>query len=164
MAGEAKMNTNGRVRDEEPNVTGSFSGLAHDAIELAELQAQLFTLDVKSATQRTRTSIMLSIIGVCMLLGSIPVALHTLAELLVEQAGWSQTAGFAVATLVGIGLSLGFLAVAWTRFRTGLNAMQRSREELNRNIAWIKSNLRNRAAAENARERARESESPRSPR
>ena len=35
------MNSNGRVREEEPNVATSFSELAHDVIELAELQAQL---------------------------------------------------------------------------------------------------------------------------
>lgn len=136
------MNTNGRVRDKEPNVAASFSELTHDVIELAELQTQLFALDIKSTTQKTRTSLMLAVLGICLLLGSIPVALYALAELLVEQAAWSHAAGFGLATLIGLGLSGGILAAGYIRLTKGLGALQRSREELSRNIAWIKSTLR----------------------
>jgi hypothetical protein len=141
------MNTNGRVRDGEPNVTASFAELAHDVIELTELQAQLFALDVKETAQKTRTSMILTVVGASVLLGSIPVALFALAELFVEQLGWSQAAGFAVATLVGLVLSGSILAAGWLLFKSGLNTMQRSREELSRNIAWIKSSLRTRPMA-----------------
>src|SRR3954447_24936492 len=130
MDGETKMNTNGRVRDEEPNVATSFSGLAHDVIELGELQAQLFVHDVKSTTQKTRTSLLLGVIGTCVLLGSVPVLLFALAELFVEQFGWTRSAGFAVAAVVGIVASAGILAAAWNRLSVGLNSMQRSRDEL----------------------------------
>src|SRR3954452_24132922 len=75
---ETKMNTNGRFRDEEPNVATSFSGLAHDVIELSELQGQLFVHDVKSTGQKTRTSIVLGVIGAYVLLGTMPVLLFAL--------------------------------------------------------------------------------------
>ncbi len=68
------MITNGRAHAKEPNVATSFSELAHDVIELTELQAQLMVLDVKNATQKTRTSVILGVTAFCMLLGSIPVA------------------------------------------------------------------------------------------
>jgi hypothetical protein len=136
------MNTNGRVRDEEPNVATSFSGLAHDVIELGELQVQLFVHDVKSTTQKTRTSLLLGVVGACVLLGTVPVVLFALAELFVERFDWSRSAGFALAALIGMAASAGFLAAAWSKLSTGLNSMQRSRDELNRNIAWIKSSLR----------------------
>lgn len=138
------MSTNGRVRDEEPNVATSFSGLAHDVIELGELQAQLFVHDVKSATQKTRTSLLLGVVGACVLLGSGPVLLFALGELIIEQFGWTQSAGFAVSAVVGIGVSAGIMAAAWNRLSAGLSSMQRSRDELNRNIAWIKASLRSR--------------------
>jgi hypothetical protein len=139
---ETKMNTNGRVRDEVPNVATSFSGLAHDVIELGELQAQLFVHDVKCTTRKTRTSLILGVVGVCILLGSVPVLLIALGELFIEQFGWSQSAGLAVSALIGIAVSLGILALGWNRFNVGLDSIQRSRDEFSRNIAWIKASLR----------------------
>jgi hypothetical protein len=141
------MNTNGRVRPKDPNVATSFSGLAHDVIEMGELQAKLFALDVKCTAQRTRTSLLLSVIGICLLLGSVPVALFAVAEVFHEQLGWSQAAGFAAAALIGIAISAGLLATALSRFNSGMVSIERSRDELNRNIAWIKSSLRNQQPA-----------------
>lgn len=138
------MSTNGRARTGEPDVAASFSELTHDVIELAELQAKLFALDVSNTSQRTRTSLIWAVVGVCMLLGTIPVALFTLAELFVEQLGWSNAAGFGMATIIGALASASILVAAWLRFRTGLGTLQRSRDELSRNIAWIKSSLRSR--------------------
>jgi hypothetical protein len=141
------MSTNGRSQNNEPGVATSFSGLTHDVVELAELQAQLFALDVKQTSEKTKTSLLLAVVGVCALLGSIPVALYALAELLREQLEWSAAASFGVATLVGILVSASILAAAWVQFKTGLVTMRRSREELSRNIAWVKSSLRSRAQA-----------------
>jgi hypothetical protein len=139
------MSTNGQSRKESPGVATSFAGLTHDVIELAELQAQLLALDVKSTSQKARTSLVLVVIGVCVLLGTTPVALLTFAELLIQQFGWSRAASFASATLLGALLAAGILGAAWARFRAGVVTIQRSREEFNRNIAWVKSNLRTRA-------------------
>jgi hypothetical protein len=145
MDGEASMNTNGRTRAEQPNVATSFSELTHDAIELAELQAQLLALDLKETSESTKVSLTLGVVGSCLLLGSLPVALIALAELLIEQLDWSRATGYGAATLVGLLVSAGLLATAWARFRSGLVTMKRSREELSRNIAWIKTSLRSRA-------------------
>jgi hypothetical protein len=158
------MNTNGRVRDEEPNVATSFSGLAHDVIELSELQAQLFVHDVKSTVQKTRTSLVLGVVGACVLLGSVPVLLFALAELLVEQFDWARSAGFAVAAVVGIAASAAFLAASWNRLSVGLNSMQRSRDEFNRNIAWIKSSLRSQSSTKPDFNRNYKADTPPNPR
>jgi hypothetical protein len=158
------MSTNGRIRDEEPNVATSFSGLAHDVIELGELQTQLFVHDVKGTVQKTRTSVLLGVVGTCVLLGSVPVVLIALAELLVEQFGWTRSAGFAVAAMVGIAASAGILAAAWNRLSTGLNSMQRSRDELSRNIAWIKSSLRSQPSPNPDLRRTYKADAPPNPR
>lgn len=141
------MRTNGRPQTDKPNVADSLGGLTHDVIELAELQAQLFALDVKESTQSTRTALVLAIVGVCVLLGSIPVVLIALAELLVQQLNWSAAVSYGVATLVGIVISVVLLLTAWARFRSGIVTMKRSREELSRNVTWVKSSLRRRATA-----------------
>ena len=138
------MNRNGRHRTQMPDVAGSVSGLTHDVIELAELQTQLLALDLKKSTQKTRTCLILAIIGVCLLLASLPVALMALAALLVEQLEWSQSAALGVATLVGLVLAGIFAGAAYGIVRSGLISIERSRDEFNRNIAWIKSTLKER--------------------
>jgi hypothetical protein len=139
------MNSNGRVREKEPSVATSFSELAHDVIELAELQGQLVAHDVKDTAQKTRTSLLLSVVGVCVLLGAVPVLLMAIGEFISEQAGWPQSAGLAIAAAIGIVASGVLLAAAWNRLSAGLSSMTRSRDEFNRNIAWIKSTLRGQA-------------------
>lgn len=139
------MSTTDETRTSGPNVAASFAGLSHDVIELAELQAELLALDVKDTSQSAQSAILLSVVGIAVLLGSVPVALVTLAVALVELRHWSHVAGFGAATLAGILLSSIILAAAWTQLRTGVVTLHRSREEFRRNIAWIKSSLRSRA-------------------
>ena len=158
------MNTNGRVPTEEPNVVTSFSGLAHDVIELAELQAQLLALDVKSTGQNARGAFVLTVIGASFLLSSISVGLFALAELLVEKLGWSQSAADIVAALIGIALGAAALTGAWYRWQSGLYALQRSRDELSQNIAWVKSSLRKQAATPRDTERRTAAGAPPNPR
>lgn len=136
------MNGNGRHRTQMPDVAGSVSGLTHDMIELAELQTQLLRLDLKKSTQKTRTCLILAVIAVCLLLASLPVALVALAALLVEQLEWSQSAALGVATLVGLVLAGIFAGAAYGIVRSGLISIERSRDEFNRNVAWIKSSLK----------------------
>jgi uncharacterized membrane protein YqjE len=138
------MNGNGRHRTQMPDVAGSVSGLTHDVIELAELQTQLLLLDLKKSTQKTRTCLILAVVAVCLLLASLPVALVALAALLVEQLEWSQSAALGVATLVGLVLAGIFAGAAYGIVRSGLISVQRSKDEFNRNIAWIKSTLKDR--------------------
>jgi uncharacterized membrane protein YqjE len=155
MDGETKMNGNGRLRTKMPDVAGSFSELTHDVIELTELQGKLFMLDLKKSSQRTRTVLILAIVGVCFLLGTIPVALMALAHLLMEQLGWTQAAALGVATLVGVGLAAIVLVAAWAIVKSGLISLHRSREELSRNIEWLKSTLRDREEARAAQKTMR---------
>jgi len=147
LDGETPMNTNGRTPTDERNMASSFAGLTHDVIELAELQAQLFTLDIKNTSKQARTSLALVIGGVCLLLGTIPVLLATIAAALNQYAAWSWAASLAMATVIGIAGAGTVMGVAWSRFRSGIVTMERSREEFNRNVAWVKTSLRRRAQA-----------------
>jgi hypothetical protein len=134
--------TNGKAKAADPNVAASVTSLAHDAIELAELQAKLLKLDAQAAARNGGMSIALLVIGVCLLLGCVPVALIALAEVFAGQLGWSRAAAFAASATVGLLLSAGIGAAAWLRVKSALSALQRSRDELNRNITWIKNNLK----------------------
>ncbi len=147
------MNGNGRLRTKMPDVAGSVSELTHDVIEISELQAKLFVMDVKKSSRRTRTCLVLAVIGACLLLGTIPVALFALAQLLVEQLQWSQSAALGAATLVGLVLAASAAGAAWAMVKSGLVSLQRSREEFARNIDWLKSTLRNRGQAAAGKQR-----------
>jgi glycerol uptake facilitator-like aquaporin len=151
---ETKMNTNGRFRPEEPNVATSFSGLAHDVVELAELQAQLLALDVKNTGRNARAAFVLTVVGASFLLSAISVGLFALAAVLVERLEWSQSAADIVAAVIGVALGGAVLAAAWHLWQSGLSALERSRDELSRNIAWIKSSLRKRAETTTDTERS----------
>jgi hypothetical protein len=59
--------------------------------------------------------------------------------------GISEPAGFGLAALVGVVLSAALMMAAWSRLKSGQVSMRRSREELSRNLAWVKSNLRGRS-------------------
>ncbi len=158
------MSTNGRVRDNEPNVATSFSGLAHDVIELGELQAQLFALDVKRTSLNARGAFVLTVAGASFLLSAISVGLFALAELLVEELEWDKSTADLVTAVVGVALGGGILAAAWRQWQSGISALDRSREELSRNIAWLKSSLRNRPAAQADFNRSDRVDSPSNPR
>jgi uncharacterized membrane protein YciS (DUF1049 family) len=141
MVHQAEVNTNGKAKA-QPTVAASFGCLAHDAIELAELQAKLLKLDAQSAARNGGMSIALAVVGVCLLLGCVPVALMALAEVFVAQFAWPQAAAFAAAAAIGLALSLLTGAAAWVRVKSAVASLERSRDELNRNIAWIKANLK----------------------
>jgi hypothetical protein len=102
-------------------------------------------LDLKRSSQRTRACLILAVVSICLLLGTIPIALFALAQVFVEQLGWSQAAALGVSTLVGLVLAAGVGAAAWGIVKSGLISLERSREELGRNIDWLKSSLRSRA-------------------
>jgi hypothetical protein len=84
-------------------------------------------------------------VSICLLLGTIPVALFSLAYLFVEQLEWSQALALAIAALVGLALAAIVGGTAWAIVRAGLVSLERSREEFSRNIDWLKTALRNRA-------------------
>ncbi len=142
MVHQAEVNTNGKAQAAERNGAASLTGLAHDAIELAELQAKLLKLDAQAAARNGGMSAALIVVGACLLLGCVPVALMALGEWFMAQFDWPRAGAYAVAAAIGLALSAGAGVAAWYRVRSALASLQRSRDELNRNIAWIKSNLK----------------------
>ena len=134
------MSTNGHSL-KEPTVAKSVAGLTHDAIQLAELQTELLMHDLRESGRRTRTSLVFGVIGLCVLLSSIPILLIALAELLVGQLGWSPAAAYGAAAIVGLTVSVAAFAMAYVRLKQGIFSLDNSREELSRNIEWMKLQL-----------------------
>jgi hypothetical protein len=147
---------NGRYHGKTPNVAASVSDLTHDVIELSELQVQLLSLDAKHSMAKAKACLVMAILGASILLGTIPVALLAVAALFHEQLGWTFAASIGLATGIGLLFAGIVLGVAYGYVKNGLLSFNRSREELQRNIAWLKSTLKTRGHAERAASEAAE--------
>jgi hypothetical protein len=123
---------------------GLVSGLAefgHDVATLAELQAKLTAHDLKESGERVAVPLALVATAAALALGGLFVALLGVADLLVlvlkVSAGTAKliTAAFtlAVAGLIVFGSSRALLS--------SLEPLRRSRDELARNVAWVRTVL-----------------------
>ncbi len=143
------MNYAKRVAINSPLVEGVFGNLgelASDVTTLAELQAKLAVADLKVSAGRATFPVALLVIGLGLFLGAIPVAFIGMAELLADglglvHKGWAYliVAGIAVAVTVILTL------IGWPALSRSFESLGRSRDELARNVAWIKSVITNAA-------------------
>ncbi len=118
------------------------AGVLHDALTLAELQFKLLAIDAQQASRRVVAP--LALLGAAGVFGAsaLPLLLIALAQLLRDQAGWPPA--LATLTAVGVGvIAAGLLAFfGYLGLRRCLAPLQRSRDEFNRNVAWLKSTLK----------------------
>lgn len=136
--------TNGRSRSNSPprRVARNVSGLAHDMVNLAELQAQLFVLDAKQAGRRAILPMMLLMIGTVFALSAVPVAILGVAYVLIEYTILLPWAALLVAAAGGAVIG-GVVALAGAKWFTGrMELMKRSKIEFQHNLKWVKSVLR----------------------
>jgi uncharacterized membrane protein YqjE len=136
------MNVNHNGRGKPAGVGRSVSGLAHDVITLAELQAQLLAVDLRDSRSRAALPVALLISGVLLALGTVPVLLLGIGWLLVMHAGWTE--GTAFLTVGGSAIVLA-AAITWIgsqRLRSAITVLTRSCQELSENIQWLKQTLK----------------------
>lgn len=119
----------------------NFGDFARDLVSLAELQGQLFVVDLKQNARQAAARVGLVAVGLALLLGALPVLWMALAYALVEAAGWSHWLSFLVAGVVGliVGGALALGGLAW--LRRALPGLERSRRELGDNLRWLKQSL-----------------------
>lgn len=144
MAHQASMTNGSRVRINSPLVEGVLGNLTNfggDIASLAELQAKLTAADLKEGAGKAALPAAGLAVALLLVSASLPVLLFGIAELLAPALGLSRGLTLvltAVAALV-IGGVVGVLG-AW-RLGKSFVSLRRSREELTRNIAWIKTVL-----------------------
>lgn len=119
-----------------------FSDLTRDLIEIAELQSRLFALDAAEAKSRAGLPAGLLAAGIWFVLATVPLLLFALAWSLIEFAGLAATWAYLIAAGAGLVIGGGMLAGAWFGFRRSIAPFRRSREELARNVRWLKRSLR----------------------
>ena len=141
MVGETTMNQrNGSTSTPAPPnaVAKDMGELTHDLVSLAELQFELFRNDRRKGLKGLLLPIALLLFAGIVAAGTVPVALMFLAEFLAHAAGLSRAAAFAIAALGGFIVAAALGVTGWSRIHGVARVFQRSREELTRNMNWIK--------------------------
>jgi len=123
------------------NMVGGIAGFTNDVATLAELQLKLFTLDLNESVQKAKVPAVLTVLGIVILLGAVPVLLAGVALLLASALAISFGLSLflvAIATMIVAG---GLAAFAGSRLPHAFETLRRSAEELSRNISWIRTVL-----------------------
>jgi hypothetical protein len=143
MVGETTMNQRNGSTPSPPNgVAKGMGELTHDIVSLAELQFELFRIDCREGLKRMLIPVALLLAAGIVAAGTVPIALMLVAELLVQAAGLSRAAAYSIAALGGFIVAAAVGLVGWSYLRGVVRVFERSREELTRNMTWIKRALK----------------------
>jgi hypothetical protein len=115
--------------------------LVHDAVELAELQLQLFAADGREMARKSAPPVLTMVAGVTVAMSALPLLLVGLAYALVELAGfpvWLAMFSSAVVGFVLGGVAV-LIGIRW--LRPQLEIWRRSAGELKDNVAFLKGEL-----------------------
>ena len=123
--------------------------LTRDILSLAELQFELFRRDCREGLRGLLIPLALLLLAGIAAAGTVPVAMIFLAELFAQAGAISRAAAFAVATVSGLSVAAVLGVVGWSRIRGAATVFARSREELTRNMTWIKHVLSSKPTREN---------------
>lgn len=125
-------------------VIGNLGEFGGNIAGLVELQAQLAVADVKESVRQASVPIALIVTGAGLLISAIPVAMIGLSELLYEFLRLPNR-GLAYLIVAGgaTALSAILILLGVPRFTRSFAILVRSKEELARNVAWIKTVLAN---------------------
>jgi uncharacterized membrane protein YqjE len=125
----------------EGKVVSGIAEFINDIVALAELQAKLALLDLKECLEKARLWLALVVVGIFFILASLPVALFGVAELVAValkiSTGWALLmTGVVVLIVAGM-----VVVVSAYRLVPSVSSFRRSREELSRNLSWIRTVL-----------------------
>ena len=143
MVGETTMSRrNGSTRSPPKGLAKNMGELTHDIVSLAEFQFELFRSDCREGLRRMLVPVALLLVAGTVAVGTVPIALMLIAELLEQAAGLSRAAAFSIAALGGFIVAVAMGVVGWSYMRGVVRVFERSHEELNRNMTWIKHALK----------------------
>ena len=119
-------------------VVGSITEFTNDLFTLAELQAKLAEADFQEAVSRALTPLAVTVVGALVILAGIPVALLGVAGLLATALAISPGLAMLLTALVVMAVCGILIAVFLGKLKRSLNPLRRSREELIRNLSWVR--------------------------
>jgi uncharacterized membrane protein YqjE len=125
----------------EQRVVGGIAGFGSDIATLAELQLELAVSDLKESLQQAKVPLALVVVGVICAMGALPVVLLGVAGLLAAALKISPAWAILLTGGVVLTAALAVVAVSTLKISPSFASFRRSREELVRNLAWIRTVL-----------------------
>jgi hypothetical protein len=144
MADQATVSRGGNGVPIDAPAMAMVSNLAefgNDFATLAELQAKLAAIDMKESAGRAALPAGLLAGALVLLLGSVPVLLAGVAGLIARYLGIGPEWALLLTAAVALAAAAALGAMAVSRLGRSFSSFQRSREELTRNVSWIKTVL-----------------------
>ncbi len=137
MAYQATLTRGLRFRTPE-GVIGSLGEFTGDVMNLAELQAKLAAVDTKEAVDHATIPIVVLVASASVLLATLPVLFIGLAFVLATALSLNQGVSLLIVGAVFAAIAGVVALIAVRRFVTSFESFRRSREELVRNLSWIR--------------------------
>ncbi len=128
----------------QPQATGLVGNIAefgNDVATLVELQAKLAVHDAKDCVGKATLPVILLVGAAAVALGSVPILLLGAASLLARSTSLTPGAAQLLVAVAALAIAGVTAFLAWRSFGTSLESFRRSREELVRNISWIRTVL-----------------------
>jgi hypothetical protein len=130
-----------RMTTSPVGLVSNIAEFGNDFATLAELQGQLAVQDARECASRAATPVIAIAVSALLMLAAMPVLLLAAADLISTSAGLS----IGLSRLIVAGGSIVIAAVvgsvALGHARRSLESFRRSREELVRNVSWIRTVL-----------------------
>lgn len=122
---------------------GEISEVGQDLATLAALQAQLAAADLRETTSRAMFGIVAGVVAVPLSFACFGVALLGAADFLETNYGFQPWSSKLIVALAGLIVAALLAALAASKVRSSTTTFRRSKEELDRNLAWLKTVMAN---------------------
>ena len=127
------------TRDSSPHVLAqNMAGIAHDVITIAELQVQLFAVDLRAWRKGVVRGLAIWAIAGGLLVAVLPTALIGTGLWLADVAHLSTAAGLLWVAFGAMLLVIGLFLVGWRQLVRRRVGLQRSKKELHANLAAMR--------------------------
>lgn len=142
MAGQATMNGSAPAGQAPGGVFDSVSALGNDLTNLATLQLRLAGCDARETIKRLAPSLVLGVVGLILLPSSLVIALIGAAYWVAATSNWTLPQALLLVGGVGAVIAAIAIVLALRLGRGSLVSFRRSSEELQHNIAWMRTVLK----------------------
>jgi hypothetical protein len=119
-------------------VLENLADLTNDVASLVELQVRLAVYDLKSAMRRATWPAVVIGLAIAVFVGSLPVALIGLAEVIAAALQVSRAWVLVLIGAIIIALAVAATLLSLPHLRRSFEELERSKEELSRNLEWMK--------------------------